>query len=840
MSLPTSRTNLWQLQASTPDLIALSLVSKHFHHLAASRLYREFRIVFPDVDYLTSDKPIDALACGLDTFTTSDYNYAQHLRSITLESTESGEKAERAYKLYSMEKSCGKFMNTLFMLTLKKARKLDTFRWDIRVEISRPTFQALHNLPTLQHLHLRLQPGRSTYEIPPSLQKPSISHGTKDTFLSEPSAFDLGTTSIGTGHDPPTLSGFKNLQSLSILDMDNRDYIPETRACIRNSAHTLRRLHLSFSEKLAQSSRAPIARTPVEVIELDAQMAASDDDYMTDDWGHVPGPPPPPITSSEDESHGGLSKALKAKEERAQQESVLARILGVPSAVTGEVVAAAKVNGVKDTLLKPTDMVDIEPLVQCHKKLASIIKLFVKTSYKGQGHEQTQKDILNLVEKTSTEILELQKKSAKTLTTEAVDTNTTTAAALGAEASTSEADIASETAVGDVLPAITTALNGQKTEVPTEVSTMFEQIPKKKKVKISDFTPEDIDLDAPEIEVGSGVFEDIEAGEAQQDAASEIDSARNTGYGGDKLKALSRAAQARHGHLKVMQRKHEALHRRLRESDTHAGLLSKRIQEMGRVPGGTKPSVLREMRRELENLQVSMVDIGEQLNQMSFDVDQQLLFTEALSDSNAYTNTTRGLQLTELALYLIPLRPSVLENAIDMHALQSITLLNVGPQDKFWSSLSVLNKEEPLKLKSVFSDNASLPLLQLLGSLHDLEDLFLMEGRKKPLPRDGRRPPTQPTRATQLAPRTIVKLDAIRKKVLRRHMGSLKRLVINNWDDKSWDADEVFIKMVCRKGKQLEELGLSMDPRATVSFRCFLVVANLSGPYRSGEKRLLL
>lgn len=117
-----------QPQCHQPELICLSLVSKHFRALAAAELYRNFHIVFPDEDDPAFDSPIDGLAGGLETFVTSDYDYAEHLRDISLDTLSAGDKAETAYKPYLYSVSCGKFLNTLLLLTLRKARALETLR----------------------------------------------------------------------------------------------------------------------------------------------------------------------------------------------------------------------------------------------------------------------------------------------------------------------------------------------------------------------------------------------------------------------------------------------------------------------------------------------------------------------------------------------------------------------------------------------------------------------------------------------------------------------------------------------------------------------------------------
>lgn len=113
---------------SQGDLICSSLVSKEFRELAAAQLYRNFHIVFPDEDDPSYESPIDGLAGGLDTFVTSDYDYAKHLRDLSLDTLSAGDKAETAYKAYLYSVSCGKFLNTLILLTLRKAKSLEAFR----------------------------------------------------------------------------------------------------------------------------------------------------------------------------------------------------------------------------------------------------------------------------------------------------------------------------------------------------------------------------------------------------------------------------------------------------------------------------------------------------------------------------------------------------------------------------------------------------------------------------------------------------------------------------------------------------------------------------------------
>lgn len=119
---------------SQSDLICASLVCKQFRELAAAQLYRNFHIVFPDEDDPYFDSPIDSLAGGLDTFISSDYDYGKHLRDLSLDTYSSGERAETAYKAYLYSASCGKFLNTLLHMTLRKTKSLEAFRYVLNVQ----------------------------------------------------------------------------------------------------------------------------------------------------------------------------------------------------------------------------------------------------------------------------------------------------------------------------------------------------------------------------------------------------------------------------------------------------------------------------------------------------------------------------------------------------------------------------------------------------------------------------------------------------------------------------------------------------------------------------------
>lgn len=108
-----------------PELICLALVSRHFHHLASEIIYRTLHFSLP----YHGGKPYeDTLAACLNTLTTSEYDYARHLRELFIDSSYgTGPEADRTIAPYVYTESCGKFLNTLLLLTLRKTKGLEKF-----------------------------------------------------------------------------------------------------------------------------------------------------------------------------------------------------------------------------------------------------------------------------------------------------------------------------------------------------------------------------------------------------------------------------------------------------------------------------------------------------------------------------------------------------------------------------------------------------------------------------------------------------------------------------------------------------------------------------------------
>jgi len=184
-----------------------------------------------------------------------------------------------------------------------------------------------------------------------------------------------------------------------------------------------------------------------------------------------------------------------------------------------------------------------------------------------------------------------------------------------------------------------------------------------------------------------------------------------------------------------------------------------------------------------------------------FDATSSKSATAAMSE---YVRKTRGLALKTLAIYLLPVKASVISKAIDLTVLQSVTLLNVGPQLQFWNMLSKENKTRPLPLHKIHTDNVTLPFLVCVAQLETVTELYLLER-------------TQKARVESTAAKTTVTMEQIRKVALKKHAGTLKILVIRNESGSDWDLNAKTAVLLTRRSKLLEELAVSFGIKTMVS-----------------------
>ncbi|KAK8080147.1 hypothetical protein PG997_007965 [Apiospora hydei] len=785
------------------DLICLSLVCKSFRELAAAQLYRNFHIVFPDEDDPSFDSPIDGLAGGLDTFVTSEYNYAQHLRDISLDTLSAGDKAENAYKPYLFGVSCGKFMNSLLLLTLRKATSLDSFRWNIRVELSRPVYKALHNISSLKHVHLRMQSGGSLYEPPPPLPyysslsttmpMPTAAHipplpvvpsieiaggATLTSIFGGPGTVTWGPPppapvpaashapaakhslktkppkkQTSTEKDPSTIGGFRNLESLAVLDIDCLDIATEIRNCIGNSSSTLKKLKLSFSDALATQARKPCLVDPNE----------SDED---DDFQVVP------VSSGYDDG-SGPAKAFRAQEERKIQESVLGRIFDIEPFVPRKSPTSKE----KKTEAKLTTQDASHRFISSMANVAKRLMLGVDGSRTLTPQRQ--------------ETLELMVEAAKKYVAFKEDLTSEGAAADGAGPSSSgpngymadsendDAETVAEGALSSVMPKV------QNDEDETR--------------------PEDIDVAAPEeqlVEQQEDVNSDVVSkAEATHMDISTVEPAAF--HPSDSTPALEDLRPAVTGTPLVClgQSPGAAQNSQLLQvhnaPDSDEKLSNASLQAAAEKLKGLEIS---DKEHDMNILEAELEDAGDSHDAHTVDDKEELR-----RQISAYIRGTRGIALQSLSLHLIPTKASVLGRAIDLHTLRKLTLLNVGNQAPIWALLAKENKLAPLPLVKIFTDHVSLPFLHFVSQLEQVQELFMLERSVKYKPES-------------FAPKTKITLEQIRRFALKRHMHTIKRLMIRNDADDTWDADERTTQLICRKGKDLEELAAIMGIKSVHTF----------------------
>ncbi|TAQ91463.1 hypothetical protein B7494_g143 [Chlorociboria aeruginascens] len=860
LDLPTETQKDILKHASATDLIALSLVSKHFRDIAAEQLYRTFHIVFPDEEDPANDTPIDGLAGGLDTFVTSEYDYATYLREIILETLTGGEKGERAYRHYLYDVSCGKFLSTLLLLTLRKATKLETFRWDIRVELSREVFKTLHRIASLKHLQIRMQVGRSLYQIPPAipasstlnsdgglpLPPPPPSHsGNTNTVPVNPPPFNqplfnpppfpnnpppppVITNSFSAGSKllkaqksakallptikkkPPTISGFKEMKSLAVLDMDTLEYIDEIKECVKNSSASLSSLKLSFSETLANRSRKP----PPEI-------HSDDDSDQEDEFGQLIPPPggAPPPTSTADASNP--TKAIAAQEEKKAQDAVLGRIFGIePIVPRSPKEASTKADGAADSEDDPKKKFERNLILAAAKLMTAINP--------GANITEDGKETLAMVtkaarlyiedmEKKPNERGEKEKKGKKE---PAKSTNDSTAKATPASSNAGVDGIEEPMMSGAAVD---------------EDKGLFDEVEKKDKEKsivegISN--PDDINIEEPEGHELSIEFD--QSGEAQTEAidskeeleaetavdseaatktepetktetvpptpAFEVSSQSADVSVDTNIDTLAMELEALKNYQDAERVKQEADNMRAKLEEVRS-----KFQVGGKIPDSDLENYLAAERAyakvatQLEALDLNLTAAMKIHNELSRDGSSPGTLT-GNPEMSKYVRETRGLTLQNLALYLIPIKATVLSKAIDLTVLQTITLLNVGPQTSFWNILSKENKISPLPLKKIHTDNVTLPFLGFVGQLDTLTELYLLERTLK-------------TRVESTAAKTTVTTSHIRRVVLKKHAPTLKVLMIRNDAGSDWDLDVKSTMLLCQRAKLLEELAVSFGTK---------------------------
>lgn len=724
----------------------------------------------------------------------------------------------------------------------------NSHRWDIRIELTRPVFKALHQIRALQHLHLRMQPGHSTYQGPPAVSAssagmaasnpipmhlpppppmgppgfgpPPHSHpGPNMHYTSSSSnSFALGNKYAAKSHSkttksllpalkksPPTLSGFKNLKTLEILDMDTLDYVSELRACVRNSSSTLETLKLSFSENLANKSRKP----PPEAIQSD------DDSEAEDEFGQIIplGPANPAMQST---SEVGLSKIAKSQEEKKKQEDVLQRIFSISTAKRSKPLPST----VKAESSEVKPKVEKDPKTKFMENLASVAQKMMTHFEAGSEATSDAKLVLEMIEQAAHIYME---SIGKGKTPQAVS-----------DGSSSKPTPATSTASVDDEDVLMSG--GASGDGPG----LFDQPVKEQKTINADpgvANPEDFDIEAPEavdlaaeIGLAAGENEDSEESTETSTEPTELSEAKEEKSKDAEVAEDPSAENKDESNVNP----HEALltqsvslfeqSTNLRATHTkikdEATLLKIQMDELREKMKNIEPTsvdyqvladseaAFRKVSDRVMDLTRSMEELNTQVDEVESEARAEIALKSSSGKMSDYVRNTRGLNLTTLAIYLIPVKSQILSRAVDLNVLQNITLLNVGPQVPFWNNLAKENAISPLPLNKIYTDNVTLPFLGLVHALDNVTELLLLERQKG--------------RVESTAVKTTVSIEHIRK-ALRKHIGSLKVLMIRHDSSADWDLNAKTTMMLCQHAPELEELSVTFGLKVVVCRERFLL-----------------
>lgn len=686
-------------------------------------------------------------------------------------------------------------------------------------------YKALHSIDSLSHLHIRLQAGPSLYEHPPPLPLSSpIATPTASTHhlplidsQLPPPTFTLPpppppfyipppTSSLpplqpppkppsrvktlkrsSTSKNPPTLSGFRNLKTLSVLDIDDLDVVTELKSCVRNSQATLSKLKLSFSHNMAMRARKPPP-------DIDPDDSDPDDEFQV-----VPVVAPPPVTPYDDVS--GPARAFRAQEERKTQESVLGRIFDVEPYL------------VKKPTRKPRDKENEPPAEEKTSNpgqyfidsLKAVSEKLMKDLVGSEDFAAAQQEILDTIETAArTYVAESEGKSGVSKENGVNGVN--------GESSSSGADMN-----GAAEPDASKGEDAHQAE-----HSLFEPKTTKGKEFEQDANPDDINIEEPVedsfVEEPSEIAtpEPINGTDAVSTKASpsKVNGVENSAANGGTLPVLGSNESNAAVNLEAQRRNFKTLAEKLEFFEIQAGELRKEIRELPTNPGPESEKRLKDADSQMIELSNNIKEIQREMSVVAAeieDAEKQNPAAAQADDAEAvpsriteYTRSTRGLSLQTLSIYLIPVKASVLSRAIDLRVLKRITLLNVGTQAPIWALFAKENKIQPIALRKIFTDNVSVPFLTFVSQLEELNELFMLERPDKYKPEP-------------FGPKTAITMDQIRRMVLKRHMPTLKRLMIKNQQDSTWDVDEKTMLLICRRGKNLEELAVSMGIRAIVS-----------------------
>jgi hypothetical protein len=611
--------------------------------------------------------------------------------------------------------------------------------------------------------------------------------------------------------EPSTFAGFKNLKSLSILDIDTLDIVSELNACIKNSSSTLTELQLSLSDNLASQARKP----PPD--------SDADDSDVEDEFQVVP------VTQNNGYDSTGPVKAFRAQEERKLQESVLGRIFELfpPSAdaqLNSEDDEPGQDSDKKDAENPPTDV--REAFFTSIKNVSTKLMAITNGS---SDFSASQQDMLDTIAKAARKYVESiegpeQANGSPNISSGEAATSTAEGVSKDETSTTSEETTAGPPSTKDTEEKLDTAVNDSTKSDEASSS-------KVSKKKNGDASPDDIDIE--HVEVIGDRFEETEDSNTSNGVESKpvdegtpepeplqsdssADSATPT-PAVETVEPLSKAAETKTQTKAAKNTTQpstprvnlENLMTKLGYFRDRSKAIGKRINDMRAQGSAMDHTQIKDADAQFRGFSAMVTDLQNEIQVVEEEMDEVERQVVAINANGMrdYVRSTRGLALTSLSIYLVPVKASVLSRSVNLSCLKQLTLLNVGNQAPIWTLLAKENRLRPLGLRSIFTDNVSNAFLAFASQLEEIHELFLLERSIKSKPES-------------FAPRGTTTMEQIRRLVLKKHIGKLKRLMIKDESTgPNWDCNEKTMVLICTRGRNLEELALSMNIQAVVSKR---------------------
>lgn len=535
----------------------------------------------------------------------------------------------------------------------------------------------------------------------------------------------------------------------------------EIKTCVRNSAGTLTKLKLSFSESLASQARKPPAPDP------------NTDDSDEDDWSD-PGLNPDPQSSGAAESAG--AKANRAQEEKKAQESVLGRIFDVEHYVVKK--PQKKVKPKEKT---PAEALSTDPGETFMKNLRQAAEALMKEK------DDVRQDALDIIEAAASAYVASLKTKENGTTSASSDSQSTQSKAK-TEGESGTAQLGSSSTDSSVPPT-----RPKREDDETIDERAFVEVPEAE-LELDPGTPPCLNEDTETVPESS-------SSQALSLATGSLDPT-----------SVEKAV----ANLVAQKVNYQTLIKKLQMYEARANDLHKETEELREHDGPLARERIARAEREIRELSNGIEKARSEINVVEAEVADSQKEINGLRKSNdieserqrrsEYIRATRGLSLESLSIYLVPVKPSVLSKALDVRMLTRITLLNVGPQAPIWSYLKSQNEESPLPLCKIFTDNVTTTFLQFVSQLDQVTELFLLE-------RDTKYKPES------FAAKSSCTIDDIRRLALKKHMPHLRKLMIKNETRGSlaWHLNPKAITLLCHRGKNIEELACSMSMRCLVS-----------------------